>query len=272
VYVRKTKIDPHVARMDARLAELGAAARKTASTNQDDELEFEEDNPQPPHGPLSNDPNELELAEDDLQPLHGPLFDDPANGVQPMTTACQWTPLFTPMASPLGLIQERLFYCPWRLLISTIFLNKTRGSQARPILFEFLRRFPTPEDCIGADVESLATLLRPLGLYNRRARSLVLFSRSYIDNFGKIQKLLGDEEDDGFDVTELCGKLLLARFQLLKVDPLSLGPRNRTVRARLVPSLLQSVELGVYQRRRQGAQEVRGLETQGHKEGEGIAG
>ncbi|KAI9029413.1 DNA glycosylase [Hyaloraphidium curvatum] len=122
------------------------------------------------------------------------------------------------MASPFQLIQERLFYDPWRLLIATIFLNKTRGVQARPVLFEFLKRFPTPEACVEADIEELAKLLYPLGLYNRRARSLVLFSKSYLDNFSRIQKLRasfekrspGAEEtetsdEDEFQITKLYG-------------------------------------------------------------------
>lgn len=34
---------------------------------------------------------------------------------------------WTPPKSPYGLIQESLFHDPWKLLIATIFLNRTTG-------------------------------------------------------------------------------------------------------------------------------------------------
>lgn len=34
---------------------------------------------------------------------------------------------------------------PWRVLVVCILLNRTQGAQARPVLEEFLRRWPTPE-------------------------------------------------------------------------------------------------------------------------------
>ena len=37
-------------------------------------------------------------------------------------------PDYVPPRSPYGLIQEELWQYPWRLLIATIFLNKTSGS------------------------------------------------------------------------------------------------------------------------------------------------
>lgn len=36
-------------------------------------------------------------------------------------------PEYVPPRSPYGLIQEDLWPCPWKLLIATIFLNKTLG-------------------------------------------------------------------------------------------------------------------------------------------------
>lgn len=37
---------------------------------------------------------------------------------------------WTPPRSPFNLIQETLFHDPWKLLIATIFLNKTSGKQS----------------------------------------------------------------------------------------------------------------------------------------------
>lgn len=196
VYVRKWAVDKYVVRMDSKLASLEVRSKVATVVATTD------------HETL----------------LHGPLFSDPASGVQPANAQCKWTRLFTPLASPLGLIQETLFYDPWRLLASTIFLNKTRGSQARPILFEFLKRFETPEKCVNkANVEELAALMKPLGLQNRRARSLVLFSAAYLENFEGIKRLVErrfvkgvarrekgegeDEERESFELTDLPGEL-----------------------------------------------------------------
>lgn len=37
---------------------------------------------------------------------------------------------WTPPRSPFNLVQEILFHDPWKLLIATIFLNKTSGKQS----------------------------------------------------------------------------------------------------------------------------------------------
>ena len=58
---------------------------------------------------------------------------------------------WTPPKSPYNLVQESLFHDPWKLLIATIFLNRTSGKQAIPILWEFFKKFPDPEVTRKAD-------------------------------------------------------------------------------------------------------------------------
>ena len=41
-------------------------------------------------------------------------------------------PNYTPPASPFNLIQEELHEDPWKVLVSTIFLNRTTGKQYAP--------------------------------------------------------------------------------------------------------------------------------------------
>ncbi|KAI8810474.1 DNA glycosylase, partial [Cladochytrium replicatum] len=78
------------------------------------------------------------------------------------------------------LIQEHLYLNPWCLLVATIFLNRTRGSVALPILHDFFNMCPTPTAASNANVKELAELLKPLGLHNRRAQRLIDFSAAYI--------------------------------------------------------------------------------------------
>jgi len=81
--------------------------------------------------------------------------------------------------SPLGLLEE-LFSDPWRLLISTIFLNRTSRVQVDAVLYQFLIKWPTPAAAADAIVEEMALVIKPLGLRNRRARGIIRFSNEYL--------------------------------------------------------------------------------------------
>lgn len=65
-----------------------------------------------------------------------------------------------PPKSPFNLIQESLFHDPWKLLIATIFLNRTTGRKAIPVMWEFFRRFPNPEITRKADWKEIAGMYR----------------------------------------------------------------------------------------------------------------
>lgn len=71
--------------------------------------------------------------------------------------------------SPLALAQERVprgEHYPWRVLVTCALLNQTQGEQVRPILGRLFARCPHPSDMV---VQDLRSMLRPLGLQNRRA-------------------------------------------------------------------------------------------------------
>eukprot|EP00112_Aurelia_sp_Birch-Aquarium-sp1_P024943 Seg808.1 transcript_id=Seg808.1/GoldUCD/mRNA.D3Y31 product="Methyl-CpG-binding domain protein 4" protein_id=Seg808.1/GoldUCD/D3Y31 len=87
---------------------------------------------------------------------------------------------YRPPKSPHGLIQERLYRDPWRLLVSTIFLNRTKGTCSIPIMWKFLELWPNPETAMHADWKEISVLLQPLGLQDQRARRLIRFSREYL--------------------------------------------------------------------------------------------
>ncbi|KAM3914289.1 methyl-CpG-binding domain protein 4 [Leptodactylus fuscus] len=87
---------------------------------------------------------------------------------------------WTPPRSPFHLVQETLFHDTWKLLIATIFLNKTSGKMAIPVLWSFLEKYPTPEVARAADWKEMAELLQPLGLYELRAKTIVRFSDEYL--------------------------------------------------------------------------------------------
>ncbi|XP_066499476.1 methyl-CpG-binding domain protein 4 [Hoplias malabaricus] len=87
---------------------------------------------------------------------------------------------WTPPRSPFNLVQETLFHDPWKLLVATIFLNKTSGKLAIPTLWRFFERYPSAEVTRASDWEPLAELLQPLGLNSLRAKTLIRFSDEYL--------------------------------------------------------------------------------------------
>ena len=68
----------------------------------------------------------------------------------------QLVPNWIPPKSPFNLIQESLFHDPWKLLIATIFLNRTSGGKAIPVMWDFFKRYPNPEITRMADWKQIA--------------------------------------------------------------------------------------------------------------------
>ncbi|XP_068196846.1 methyl-CpG-binding domain protein 4 [Antennarius striatus] len=87
---------------------------------------------------------------------------------------------WTPPRSPYNLVQETLFHDSWKLLVATIFLNKTSGKMAVPVLWRFFERYPTAEVTREADWKPMSELMKPLGLYELRAKTLIRFSDEYL--------------------------------------------------------------------------------------------
>ncbi|XP_027874227.1 methyl-CpG-binding domain protein 4 isoform X2 [Xiphophorus couchianus] len=88
---------------------------------------------------------------------------------------------WTPPRSPFNLIQETLFHDPWKLLVATIFLNKTSGKMAIPVLWVFFERYPSAEVTREADWKPMSELMKPLGLYELRAKTIIRFSDEFLN-------------------------------------------------------------------------------------------
>nr|XP_057908621.1 methyl-CpG-binding domain protein 4 [Doryrhamphus excisus] len=87
---------------------------------------------------------------------------------------------WTPPRSPFNLVQETLFHDAWKLLVATIFLNKTSGKMAIPLLWQFFERYPSAEVARQADLKAMSELLKPLGLFEVRAKIIIRFSDEYL--------------------------------------------------------------------------------------------
>jgi len=88
------------------------------------------------------------------------------------------TPVYT---SPLNLLQEWYRKEPWKLLVGCIFLNQTQGkTQVKPMIKDFFKRYPTPQDVINADENEMFDFISPLGFGRQRTQRLKLFSFDWL--------------------------------------------------------------------------------------------
>jgi methyl-CpG-binding domain protein 4 len=112
---------------------------------------------------------------------------------------------FPPIDAPsFGLIQEQLAHDPFRLLIATIFLNRTRGGVALPVLFKVFERYPTIEAMAKAESSDLVSMINCLGFQNQRARKCITLAQTWLsdppDRRKRYRKLHYPQKLDGRNV------------------------------------------------------------------------
>ena len=89
------------------------------------------------------------------------------------------------------LLQEIYQSDGWKMLTCCMLLNLTNRRQVDGIRDELFNKYPTPKDMMNANHQELADILKPLGLYNRRATSLRLMSAGYLNGFKSVDELYG---------------------------------------------------------------------------------
>ena len=68
----------------------------------------------------------------------------------------------------------------WQHMVGVIMLNQTGRKPVKTVLPEFLHRWPTPEAFLESDPAEVIEVIRPLGFYNRRERSIRRMSEDYL--------------------------------------------------------------------------------------------
>ena len=97
-----------------------------------------------------------------------------------------------PPNSPWNLVQEPYFGNEWKILVCCILLNLTTHKQVRKVLPTLFKKYPEPDFMALADEEDLRSILQPLGLSNKRAKTLVRFSKEYlVKNWSTAKELYG---------------------------------------------------------------------------------
>ena len=110
---------------------------------------------------------------------------------------------WNPPPSPWNLVQEPYFGEEWKILVCCLLLNLTTHKQVRKVLPKLFNHYPTPRSMITADEKELKCLLRPLGLVNKRVKTLIRFSREYLNGMWKTARDLygcGKYADDAWHI------------------------------------------------------------------------
>lgn len=132
-------------------------------------------------------------------PIKSPYF---PNKPRPHFIACL---PFPPLAdTSFGLMQEKLAHNPFRLLVATIFLNKTPGERAMPVFYQLMKMYPTVDALAGAEVRDVTTVIHQLGFQNQRARKCIQLAKKWLqkppERDQRTRKLHYPRKGDGRDV------------------------------------------------------------------------
>lgn len=85
-----------------------------------------------------------------------------------------------PPKSPYGLIQESLWPDEWKILVACMLLNQTTRKQLDKVIDEFFSRWPDPQALLNSTPEEIGEVIKPLGFWRRRPKTLQRFSKEYL--------------------------------------------------------------------------------------------
>jgi methyl-CpG-binding domain protein 4 len=78
-----------------------------------------------------------------------------------------------------GLVQEKYWPDGWKILVCCLCLNLTTRKQMESVVEEMFKRWPTAASLSQANEEELQELIKPLGMWRRRAATLKKMSLQY---------------------------------------------------------------------------------------------
>lgn len=99
------------------------------------------------------------------------------------------------MVEPLRddlMVQQQINGDPWAHFVAVIMLNQTGRRPVKTVLPQFLERWPTPQALLRSRICDIEDLIRPLGMWRRRAVTIYRMSLDFL-------------AWDGGDATELHG-------------------------------------------------------------------
>ena len=80
-------------------------------------------------------------------------------------------------------VAELDFESPFELLVATVLSAQTTDIKVNSITPELFRAFPAPRDLAEAEQERVEQIIRPLGFYRSKARSIIGLAQRLVDEF-----------------------------------------------------------------------------------------
>ena len=112
------------------------------------------------------------------------------NNKNTINTQKLWNPpMLASWSHPL--IQEDYFPDRWKMLVCCLMLNLTSHKQVRPIIDGFFRRWPDAETASLANEIEMKEYLKSLGMYNKRAKTIIRMSKQFQEGFSHPKELHG---------------------------------------------------------------------------------
>jgi endonuclease III len=87
-------------------------------------------------------------------------------------------------ATALAELREAEDGDPFKILIGTILSHRTRDENTSKATGRLFAVFRTPAELAGASEARVRRLIKPVGFYNRKAKSVIAASRQIVDEFG----------------------------------------------------------------------------------------
>ena len=89
------------------------------------------------------------------------------------------------------LLQEIYQKDGWKMLVCCMLVNITNRKQVDTVRDILFKQYPTPNDMMKARHSDLVSIIKPLGLYNTRAKRLIKMSEGYVKGFQSVDELYG---------------------------------------------------------------------------------
>ena len=89
-----------------------------------------------------------------------------------------------PRATALAELKDTEDGDPFRILIGTILSQRTRDERTSLATERLFKVFKRPADLAGADEDEVRELIKPVGFYNMKAKSVIKVAKQLVDEFG----------------------------------------------------------------------------------------
>lgn len=83
--------------------------------------------------------------------------------------------------SPYNTRQEEYREDPWKMLMVCFMLNQTSHKQVDKVRHEFFDKYSDAQSLLNAKDEDIVSIIKPLGFYNRRAKTWKKFCQEWIN-------------------------------------------------------------------------------------------